>query len=223
MTSRGLNVKLENHRFSVILIALSLLICGVIAGYYLFVAPPPEKMDLAAIMKVLNLDIYTTENEADIPASAKLTAENVTPNQPLNIPKTDNNTPIAKPPLAEFAHQNIKVIDYRAEFTSSKTSFRTVLPPAKLAPSMFVFSTLPFDAPIAEFPLVLVWQKNLEWTKTRTGDRGGAGAPSPLSPGVIYGKTPPPPVTPPPINPPGPPEPPGPPPAPPPEVSYSGL
>ena len=218
---RGNIVKLENHRFTVILVLLALIICGVIAGYFAFMTPAPKKMDLAAILKILNLDIYTAENEIEIPA-AKPPLENGPPGNALVPPPPAGTTPAAKLPMAEFVHEKIKGVDTRAEFTSGMTAFRTVLPPAKLAPDMFVFSTLPFDAPVAEFPIVLVWQKNLEWTRTRTGDRSGGG-PSGLAGGTIYGKTPPPPVTPPtPPGPPGPPEPPV-PPTPPPEVSKSGL
>ena len=42
-----------------------------------------------------------------------------------------------------------------------------LIPPPRVTPEMFVFTPLPFDAVLAEFPLVLVGQKQREWYVTR--------------------------------------------------------
>lgn len=39
---------------------------------------------------------------------------------------------------------------------------KRVTPPARVASDDFPFQELPYDAPVAEFPIVLVWQKQLE-------------------------------------------------------------
>lgn len=52
--------------------------------------------------------------------------------------------------------------------------------PRRLEPEYFVFMPLPFDAPLAEFPLVLVWQKNREWYRIRDFDLDGRLSPTEL-------------------------------------------
>lgn len=90
-------------------------------------------------------------------------------------------------------------------------------PPVKAAPSVktvqkdkalttpeFAFQALPHDAPLAEFPHVLAWQKRRDWYKTRDLDMGGNGPPTP-PPDGLRGVPKPPPVPPtPPVIPPTP-------------------
>jgi len=216
----GVNYK--DHRFGFWIGIIGLLVCGMITAYYAYFVPTRPKLDLRAIQKILNLDIFTTESELDIPGTTRLATQQGSPDQSNLVQKTMGTTPSGKLPKAEFTEAHGSADANKAGTTPDRFAFRTVLPPSKLSVDMFAFSSLPFDAPVAEFPLVLVWQKNLEWAKTMTGDRVGAWkvGPGSLTPGSIYGKAPP---GTPPSRPPGPPGPPGPPPRPPPEVSTSGL
>jgi hypothetical protein len=86
----------------------------------------------------------------------------------------------------------------KAEFVAEFVKDRVELPPAKLAPDMFSFDVLPFDAPLAEFPIVLVWQKHREWYVTRDTDLEGRLATPLATPSALSGRPRPPPVPPPP-------------------------
>jgi hypothetical protein len=48
---------------------------------------------------------------------------------------------------------------------------RVVMPPRRLQPEGFVFTPIPHDAPIAEFPLLLVWQRDSDMYLMREFNR----------------------------------------------------
>jgi len=214
-------VKFKDHRFAFAMGLMGLALFGSIAGYFAFFAPHHPKMDLSTIQKILNRDIFTTENELDIPGITKLTPGKASTTKAFSMPQIEMTSPVEKVPTAAFTDKQLKPFETEAGVPNRLFTLNTVFPPSKLASYMFAFSSLPFDAPVAEFPLVLVWQKNLDWAKGTTGERGGS-VPSSLPSGTIYGKAKP---GSPPGQPPGPPgpTPPGPTPRPPPEVSTSGL
>ena len=156
----------KDHRFGFWIGIIGLLVCGMITVYYAYFVPTHPKLDLRAIQKILNLDIFTTESELDIPGTTRLATQQGSPDQPKQVPKTAGTTPSGKLPKAEFTEAHGSADANKAGTTPDRFAFRTVLPPSKLSVDMFAFSSLPFDAPVAEFPLVLVWQKNHgEWRR----------------------------------------------------------
>jgi len=204
-------VKDNIKRIDLRILSLGGLICSLVAGYFYYVslAPAPDNQaQLQALLRGSGRD-KTPSTEAANPADGQT---DKTPGKPsTDASKVEFNNKLANPAPTT------------ADTIIQKTANKDFLPPARLAPDMFSFSSLPNNAPMAEFPITLVGQKNLEWYKTRTGPEGGVDAGIQSS---VYGR--PPGLPPGPLpGPPGPPEPPIPPvppgPKPPPEVSTSGL
>lgn len=200
-----ISVKDSNKRFAIIVALLGGIACALIASYFSFSdlsQPAPHHAQLQALL---------TGNSTDSRLSANSSA----------TPVADAEKPSASPAEVEFtSKQATPLADLGAEF--EKKNDRDVLPPNRIAPDMFSFATLPYDAPVAEFPLVLVGQRNLEWYITpKEPELGGIGGVYD-SRSSIAGRPPgPPPGTPPSGGGPG--GPPGGPSKPPPEVSNSGL
>lgn len=199
--------KIRSKRMILSLAWLGLLAALLVASYFLYVTLPPTPTPHAQLDALLNGEVKTPP-----PAEALLSSEG-TP------PKPDS---VAGKPRADMAKTEFesKLTDAMATEKEPDKLEKDYLPPPRLAPDMFVFSSLPFNAPVAEFPLVLVGQKNLEWYRPPVGMTGGGmdGGGGDNSPSIYRN----PPVKPP-KPPPGPRPPPGPPPKPPPEVSNSGL
>lgn len=195
----------NNRRFIILVVLLGMLICGSILAYFNFITPAPAISPLALTLK---------------PATPVQVAPQTPPPQEPK-PETPRKLETAPPPVppSEFPKTKIKDVAPTADFNSRELAPKNLLANTKLAPEMFAFNTLPYDAPLAQFPLVLVWQKNLEWYKTVGGRIAGSIAPPS---GNIYGRPPSSPPTPP-EPPEPPPKPPPEPPEPPPEVSTSGL
>ncbi|MEI6564969.1 MAG: hypothetical protein WCO42_11760 [bacterium] len=207
----------NNKRFTVILMVMGAMMCSVIAGYFYYIAPPTPPPSLPNIYETGNEPVVkTTSDPSPLPAGEA----RLNPLAGLN-----NNGPSAK---TEFVAPRLQAQDEKGEMKAAEEVLHEAPPLPRLAPDMFAFSSLPYDAPMAEFPLVLVGQKNVEWPKIMSvgqGVSGGFGGPA-GPPSTIYSKpTGEPPVVPPVRPPPGPPGPPEIPPTPhpPPEVSYSGL
>ncbi len=208
-------LKANNRQFTIAIIVVGVLVCALIMAYFTVFAPKVDMPDLSKLQG-------TPAPQEDKPTSQ----EPITPapaDQPT-VQQAAQGTPAAAPAPVEFGTGKAADVGPKAEEDTKLDTIKAVSPAARLAPDMFSYSALPFDAPLAEFPLVLVGQKNLEWYKAPRevigGSPGGIGT-APLS---IYGRppSPPPKPTPPPGGggPPGPPEKP---PKPPPEVSTSGL
>lgn len=225
-------MKLGEYRFTVTLLLLILLIGGAMASYFTFLVPSSKPMDLASIMKVLNLDFFAADEEPTPPGQEVDNQEGKSPDHAgaavANGEKQGRSKTVRAAPV-QFPGKGTKAGDYkaefslkvkegnpRAEFKALPTTFNVIIPP-KLAPNMFSFSQLPYDAPAAVFPLVLVGQRNLEWVPTIPGGRiEGAVTP-------VYAAPRPTPSTPTPTPSPNPGPTPTPTPPPQPEVSTSGL
>jgi hypothetical protein len=200
------------------MIVVGLLLCSLILAYFTVLAPPVEMPDLTRLKAAPAVPGALSASPGPI-TPAPATQEPATrPPEPQPAPGSVS----AAPPPVEFGTGKADVLGPKTEFGLNPAGIRAVLPSARLAPDMFAYATLPYDAPLAEFPLVLVGQKYLEWYKTTSepiGVSAGIGSAS------IYGRPPTPPGTPPtpPGPPPGPPPKPPKPPKPPPEVSTSGI
>lgn len=217
----------NNRRFIILVVLLGMLICGSILAYFSFITPAPAISPLALTLKPaapVQVAPQTPPPQEPQPA----TPQEPPPARPREQqPSTPRESPPATPrkletaaPPVEFEKTQIKDMAPTADFNSRELAPKNLLSTTKLDPEMFVFNTLPYDAPLAQFPLVLVWQKNLEWYKTVGGRTAGSIAPPS---GNIYGRPPSRPPTPPNPPPNPPPKPPPEPPKPPPEVSTSGL
>ena len=210
-------MKDSNKRFAVIILLLCVLACSLIASYFYYMAHSSTPDNLARLQAMLNAK---TDDLNPAAQNTSPTAEETKPQAGNTAGKPDDNTAKVK-----FDSKLTGLTAGEAEDATHKADDQYVLPPPRLAPDMFTFSSLPNNAPVAEFPLVLVGQKSLEWYRTRSGNDGGGaiGAPG-AELASIHGRPPGPPPGPPtpPGPPPEPPEPPKPPP-PPPEVSPSGL
>ncbi len=206
----------QNKRFPIIILLLCVVACSLIAGYFYYLSLTPELDNMSRLQAMLKGD---KSNNDSAPSTKAVTTSG--PILPANTTSDKPDIDVAK---VEFESKLAGLAAGTTDADLQKTSEKYALPPPRLAPDMFTFFSLPSDAPFAEFPLVLVGQKNLEWVRTRSGtDGGGAMGVDGSQPSSIYGNPhPKPPPTPP--GPPGPPgPPPGPPPNPPPEVSTSGL
>jgi len=197
-----------NKRFTTLLVIAGLLIMGLMAAYIEFAA----------------------NRTAATAAAAKLAPTTPAPNQGQPSARVTNTpaptTPNATPP--EILFPKATTTDKPGplvQFVAQKTPTTPAISLPKLTPDLFAFDTLPYDAPIVQFPLVLVGQRDLDWTKTVIKPTGGGISPPSTA---VYGSTPPVPrpPTPQPVPPPPPPPTPHPVPTPgpiPPEVSTSGL
>lgn len=190
----------DNRRFAIILILISLLIFGGMGVYFKYFAHDVTMPNLANLQKRPDMDA--------LDAAQKASSE------------TDLTPPSTKPKPSELTDGKPKVTELPSTHIGTD-GIHSTYPAARVAPDMFPFQSIPFDAPLAEFPLVLVGQKNLELYKVpRTPGDGGM----PEGPGSsIYGRPSGRPVPPTPPGPPGPPGPPTPPIPPTPPVSRSGL
>jgi hypothetical protein len=127
---------LREHRAIVgMAILISLVTCGAIITYFQF--QPPVVPDLAALA---SLPVITPS----IPASTTPQAPVATPGDASQLGAPQQ--PGAPQPTAEFDAQGAG-----DRFTATR--------PDQLLPEMFAFDSLPFDAPVAVFPIVLVDQK----------------------------------------------------------------
>lgn len=204
----GFSVIDRKKRFAIIIVLVCLLACALIARYFNYTGLPPVPDSMTQLNALLE---GKTGSSQTAPAEAAAPVEGQA-DKAATKPHTDA-------PKVEFENKLINQAAGNAATDILEIEDKYTLPPARLAPDMFTFSSLPNNAPVAEFPLVLVGQKNLEWYRTRSGNEGGGAAGLEGAPQAsIYGH---PPKTPP-STPPGPPGPPG-PPEPPPEVSTSGL
>ncbi|MEI6166305.1 MAG: hypothetical protein WCS52_03850 [bacterium] len=209
-------MKDSNKRFNIIILLLCVLACSLIASYFFFVSRTPEPDNLAELQAMLKGN-ESSQTPASEPAPSG--EANTQPGSP------PSDKPNAAPPKVEFGNKLATMTAVDAEIAAQKPTDKYELPPPRIARDMFTFSSLPNDAPVAEFPLVLVGQKNLERYKTLSGKEGGGAFGGSGGSRTSHGATPPPTPKPPPSPPPGPPPgpPPIPPPEPPPEVSTSGL
>lgn len=204
-------MKQGNRQFTMAIIIAGIMACSLILAYFTVLAPTTEMPDA--------MNLKAKPGTTPGPVLSALGPAEKSPE-----PQKAAGTPSAAPPPVEFTAGKADAIGPKADFSIKTDVVLTVLPPARLAPEMFAYSSLPFDAPLAEFPLVLVGQKYLEWYKTPRDPLGASAGGIGSSP--IYGRPPPPgtPPTPPgPPRPPPPQPPPQPPPKPPPEVSTSGI
>lgn len=175
----------RNRLFMVAALLMAFLACvGIVVHFTL--SAPPVIPDLASLGTLPTI----------VPGAPKATG-------PLSqIPPSGPPQPQATPSLPPAPK-----IESQAELDKQlRESIRF-----RLKPEEFVFDSLPHDAPLAEFPLVLVDQRLREWYLTHD-----VMSPNGVEPSERHG----PPPKPPPRPPPGPP--PGPPPEPP-EESTSGL
>jgi len=240
-------MKLGDHKFTIFIILLCLLSCGLIAAYFSVARPSGKTFDMTTIQRMLNLDIFTPDNEIEIPSAKSEKAKGsaaasfdatlgqaqtlvIGPgSKPGLAPETAKGTPEQKLKSAQFSDITTKPVEFKSEFSAGKLSFKTALTSTKLSPDMFTFESLPFDTPSAEFPLVTTDARSPEYVRATgvpLGGNGlaGAGGSVSLPPSSIYGRSPSPPTPTPPPNPPGKPEPhPPKPPEPPTEVSTSKL
>lgn len=116
--------------------------------------------------KTIDLSAYlnpppSSSPELEPPLQPKLNATFPDATMPISKDTPSFTHSQAQAPKAEMTSQQSK------ENTLSDDSAKRVLPPARLASDDFPYQNLPFDAPVAEFPLVLVWQKQLELDQIR--------------------------------------------------------
>ncbi len=210
-------MKDNDKRFAIIIILLCLLACSFIGSYFYYETLTPAPDNLARLKDLLSKTELDTTPATSTPSPAGTDA---LLDKSAEKPKENTGK-------VEFNDKLNGLATTETTTTIKETSDKDVLPPPRLAPNMFIFSTLVNDAPISEFPLVLVGQKSLDWYRTRSGnDGGGAIGVDGNVPSSIYSQPPTPTPTPPAPNPPTPEPPPTPPPKPPrppPEVSPSGL
>lgn len=203
--------KTHNQRLIILLALLGLLTCILAACYFLYARQDTTLNPQAQLDALLNRQEPSSPSpEPERPGESTA----LKPDPAAGIPKADMTKTAFESKLAESTS-----MDKEKEDAANKRE-KDYIPPPRLAPDMFAFESVPFDAPIAKFPLVLVGQKDLEWYPSRVrretgGIEGGGGSPS------FYRNSPNRPPTP--TPPPGPRPPPGKPPKPPPEVSNSGL
>lgn len=90
---------------------------------------------------------------------------------PRVIP-VEPSTPPATPPPAPAPKETKeppKLAPPRPEIDKAATKGPTPAFPHTLAPPDFVYKPIPHDAPLAEFPIMLVWQKRREWYRPPGG------------------------------------------------------
>ncbi|MEI6789015.1 MAG: hypothetical protein WCL49_11120, partial [bacterium] len=151
-------MKSSSQKFTIAGIIIGIMACASIMAYFSLFTPKVEMPDLSQFQK-------TSEQPEDKPPAPQPAPQGQPPEQ--SGPKTPPETPSATPLPVQFTSE-------KADLPPPENPERIDLPPStRLAPDMFVYSTLPFDAPMAEFPLVLVGQKSLEWYKATVVSRGG--------------------------------------------------
>ncbi len=200
-------MKINKRRLAIIALLSIGLLCSLIASYFYFSSHPLKRNDLTQLLDFKKGDEATQTDKTLQPTGQKIfsSAES-------DLPQGPSDTGASQAGLGDIGSAGL---DPDAHHDAGKYA----LPSPRIAPNMFAFSSLRNNAPVAQFPLELVGQKNLEWYRTRGANEGGTINDGQLS---IH-RRPPPGRPPPPGPPPGPPGPPGPPPGPPPEVSTSGL
>ncbi len=142
---------MSSGRIIVIIAAvLALIACGAIIGHFIARAPTGDPYrriaDLQSIPRLAPMPLPVAP---DMPSPAVTPTPTPEPAPPV---PTVVPPPPPPPPKTEPAP---KVI---------------VVPPRRLLQELFVYMPLPFDAPLAEFPLVLVWQKNRDVYRIRDFD-----------------------------------------------------
>lgn len=130
-----MNIK-EYRTLVVLALVLAIGACGGIIWYY-ETQTPSVGADLSALASVPAV--------TPAPASSAL-LPGTTPAAPGTPPAPATSLPGGAQP--------------KAEFNASLDAAGTIVAlPDRLVPDMFAFDSLPFDAPVAEFPLVLVDQR----------------------------------------------------------------
>jgi hypothetical protein len=155
----------KDRRFALICIGLGILACSLIAAYFAYIAPPVVAPDLAQLTALQDAGAHPTDSSlkpATVPSG---------PSQD-NVDKSAG-TPDANPAKAEFDSKLSAPTDIGKETPAKMVPEQDFLPPDRLTPDMFAFISLPFDAPIAVFPLAQVGQNNLDWTQPSSPLRSG--------------------------------------------------
>ena len=152
-------MKVQNNRFTLAIVAASLLIGSSIMAYFNLISPPVEIPD---VTKVLEKSVTPPTPPETPPVNETAPSHNIEapPSEKHLSADSTPNLPTIKPTTPEFADSIQTPIETKTEIDEKFAPLRTVLESSKLSPSMFVFNTLPFDAPFAEFPLVLVGQRD---------------------------------------------------------------
>lgn len=153
-------VTVSDRRVVVAAIVLAVLACVGIVAY--FATRPPSEDPLAALMRLRS----EARSLAPSPVPPAPVVPPVASAPSVNPPTLE--APIGPPPAVPPPPAP-KVAEIPKE--SPPLPIRVVLPPRRLQPEEFVFSPIPFDAPLAEFPLLLVWEKTREGYNIHELDR----------------------------------------------------
>lgn len=186
----------DNKRFAIILVVAGVLMMGLVTAYIEFVAPntssSTSKSGLPAGAPGIGVAAITpaTPSPTPGPPPAPTAPTTPAPVTPTPAPGTPNPTPAAEIPKIDFADAANQKANLPAGIEAQKPTALSVISLPKLTPDLFVFTLLPFNAPLAQFPLTVVRQLDIEFTiirpeggtldvygnpSTHTGGGGGGG------------------------------------------------
>lgn len=152
----------------IIATALAIVACLIIVGHF---ATRPTESDPFAQLTDLNVPALTPPSPpSPVEPKPEATPAQVPPPPPE--PKAETPAPTLAPPTLKASTQT------EGPKQAQTAPIIAPMPPRRLAPGVFVYEPIPHDAPVAEFPLVLVWQKDREWYRIRDFDLNGELSPS---------------------------------------------